>query len=157
GSADKLALCREHGADETIDYVHDDLRARIKELTGGQGVDIVYDAVGGRHTEAALRDSGWRGRLVVNDFAARDIPKIPLNLALLMERDIVGVHWGAWMARAPDEFAASVAELGEWFRAGRLRPHVSMVRPFTEVAEAMQAMLARQVMGKVVLTFRGGA
>lgn len=149
---DKLALCREHGADATINYSSEDMRARIKEITGGKGVDVIYDAVGGPYTEAALRSSAWRGRLLVVGFAAGDIPKIALNLALLMERDIVGVHWGAWIPRSPDEFAASVAELGTWYREGRLRPHISMTYPLEQISDAMHAMLARRVTGKLVLS-----
>ncbi|MFZ5511344.1 MAG: zinc-binding dehydrogenase, partial [Pseudomonadota bacterium] len=150
-SDDKLALCRQHGADEGINYSREDLRARIKELTAGQGIDVIYDAVGGAYTEPALRSSAWRGRLLVIGFAAGDIPRIPLNLPLLMERDIIGVHWGAWIGRAPEEFQAAVAELGAWFREGRIRPHVSRVYPLTQVGEAMHAMLQRRVTGKVVI------
>ncbi|MEW5890854.1 MAG: NADPH:quinone oxidoreductase family protein [Pseudomonadota bacterium] len=150
-SDDKLALCRQHGADEGINYSREDLRARIKELTVGQGVDVIYDAVGGAYTEPALRSSTWRARLLVIGFAAGDIPRIPLNLPLLMERDIIGVHWGAWIGRAPEEFQAAVAELGAWFRKGRIRPHVSQVYPLTQVSEAMHAMLQRRVTGKAVI------
>lgn len=151
-SDDKLAICRQHGADETINYSTEDMRARIKEMTGGKGVDVIYDAVGGAYTEAALRSSAWRGRLLVVGFAAGDIPKIPLNLPLLMERDIMGVHWGAWIPRSPDEFAASVAELGAWFREGRIRPHVSMEFPLEQISQAMHAMLERRVTGKLIVT-----
>ena len=150
-SDDKLALCRQHGAGETINYSREDLRGRIKEITGGQGVDVIYDAVGGAYTEAALRSSAWRARLLVIGFAAGDVPRIPLNLPLLMERDIIGVHWGAWVPRAQEEFKAAVEELGAWFREGRIRPHVSMVYPLSQVSEAMHAMLERRVTGKVVI------
>jgi NADPH:quinone reductase len=151
-SPDKLEVCRQHGADEGIDYSKEDMRARIKELTDGKGVDVIYDAVGGAYTEAALRSSAWRGRLLVVGFAAGDIPKIPLNLPLLMERDIIGVHWGAWVPRAREEFAASVAELGVWYREGRIRPHVSMEYPLAQISEAMHTMLERKVTGKLVVT-----
>lgn len=150
-SDDKLALCLERGADETINYNREDLRGRIKEITGGNGVDLIYDAVGGAYTEAALRSSAWRARLLVIGFAAGDVPRIPLNLPLLMERDIVGIHWGAWVPRAPEEFKAAVAELGAWFAEGRIRPYVSKVYPLSHVSAAMHAMLARQITGKVVL------
>jgi NADPH2:quinone reductase len=151
-SDEKLAVARSHGADEVIDYAREDLRTRIKDLTAGRGVDVIYDAVGGAFSEAAFRSSAWRGRLLVVGFAAGDIPRVALNLPLLMERDILGVHWGAWISREPGELRAEAAELGAWFRAGRIRPHVSLVRPLEAVSEAMHAMLERRVTGKVVLT-----
>lgn len=150
-SGEKLAVCREHGADETIDYSSEDLRARLKEMTGGRGVDLIYDPVGGAYTEPALRSSAWRARLLVIGFAAGEIPKLPLNLPLLMERSIVGVYWGEWTKRAPAEFAASLKELGEWFGQGKLRPHVSATYPLAQAALALKDMAERRVMGKVVL------
>ena len=99
----KLAFCRENGADETINYSTEDLKARVKELTGGKGVDVVYDPVGGDLAEAALRASGWDARYLVIGFASGPIPKIPLNLALLNSRNILGVFWGAWAGRFPRE------------------------------------------------------
>jgi len=151
-SAGKLAICREHGADETIDYVREDLRARIKDLTGGKGVDVIYDPVGGPSTEAALRSSAWRARLLVIGFAGGDIPKLPLNLPLLMERSIVGVYWGEWSHRNPGEFAAAVRELSAWYAEGRVKPRVSETFPLARAAEALALMAARQVKGKVVIT-----
>ncbi len=150
-SEEKLALCRQHGADETIDYVREDLRERIKAITGAKGVDIIYDAVGGAYTEKALRSSAWRARLLVIGFAAGDVPRIPLNLPLLMERDIIGIHWGAWVPRSPQEFRAAGEELGAWYRDGRIRPHVSTVYPLSQVAEAMRAMAERRITGKAVI------
>ena len=151
-STEKLAICREHGADETIDYVREDLRARIKDLTGGKGVDVIYDPVGGPSTEAALRSSAWRARLLVIGFAGGDIPKLPLNLPLLMERSIVGVYWGEWSHRNPGEFAAAVRELSTWYADGRVKPRVSETFPLARAAEALALMAARQVKGKVVIT-----
>jgi NADPH2:quinone reductase len=151
-SDDKLAVCREHGADEGINYATQDLRERIKALTGGKGVDVIYDAVGGAYSEAAFRSTAWRGRLLVIGFATGDIPKIPLNLPLLMERSIIGVYWGDWMRRNPAEFAASVKELGAWFTQRRIRPHISASFPLARAVEALQLMAARQVKGKVVIT-----
>ena len=153
---DKLAVCREHGADEGINYATQDLRERIKALTGGKGVDVIYDAVGGPYSEAAFRSSAWRGRLLVIGFAAGDIPKLPLNLPLLMERSIVGVYWGDWMRRNPAEFAASVKQLGAWFTQGKIRPHVSASFPLARAAEALQLMADRKVKGKVVVTAQRG-
>ena len=154
---EKLAVCREHGADETINYAAEDLRERIKALSGGKGVDVIYDAVGGAYTEAALRSSAWRARLLVIGFAAGDIPKLPLNLPLLMERSVIGVYWGDWARRKPAEFAASVRELGAWFAQGKLRPHVSATFPLARAAEALQLMADRKVKGKVVITATEGA
>ena len=150
-SREKLAVCRDHGADETIDYSSEDLRERIKALTGGKGVDLIYDPVGGTYTEAALRSSAWRARLLVVGFAAGEIPKIPLNLPLLMERSVVGVYWGEWSKRAPQEFAAAVKQLGAWFAERKLRPHISARYPLAEAARALRDMAERRVMGKVVL------
>lgn len=151
-SDDKLAVCREHGADETIDYAAEDLRERIKALTGGKGVDVVYDAVGGAYSEPAFRSIAWRGRLLVVGFAAGDIPKLPLNLALLKGASIVGVFWGDFARREPKEFAASVRQLGQWFAEGKLKPHVSQTMPLAKAAEALNLMAARKVKGKLVLT-----
>jgi NADPH2:quinone reductase len=153
--ADKLAVCREHGADETIDYAAEDLRARINALTAGKGVDLVYDPVGGPYAESALRSSSWQARFLVIGFASGDIPKIPLNLPLLMERSIVGVYWGEWTRRSPAEFLRAVAELSSWFGERRLKPHVTATYPLERAAEAMQLLAERKVKGKVVVTIRG--
>jgi NADPH2:quinone reductase len=151
-SADKLAVCRQHGADSGINYATEDLREKIKELTGGRGVDVVYDAVGGPYSEPALRSTTWRGRFVVIGFATGDIPKIPLNLPLLKGSSIVGVFWGDFVRREPKNFAASLAQLGAWFREGKLRPHVSQTFPLAQAVDALKLMAARKVKGKVVLT-----
>jgi NADPH:quinone reductase len=151
-SEEKLAVCREHGADATINYTTEDLRERIKALTNGAGVDLIYDPVGGAYAEAALRSSSWRARFLVIGFAGGEIPKIPLNLALLMERSIVGVYWGEWTRRTAPEFAAAVRELTDWFRAGKLRPHVAATYPLERAAEAIRLLADRKVKGKVVVT-----
>ena len=150
-SDEKLAVCREHGADATINYAAEDLRERIKSLTEGRGVDVIYDPVGGAYTEPAFRSVAWRGRLLVVGFAAGEIPKLPLNLALLKGASVVGVFWGDFARREPKAFAGSIARLGLWFREGKLRPHVSKVYPLEKAADALKLMAARQVKGKVVL------
>ncbi|HSU63865.1 MAG TPA: NADPH:quinone oxidoreductase family protein [Burkholderiales bacterium] len=150
-SDEKLAVCREHGADATINYAAEDLRERIKSLTGGQGVEVIYDPVGGAYTEPAFRSIAWRGRLLVVGFAAGEIPKLPLNLALLKGAAVVGVFWGDFARREPKAFAGSIAQLGWWFREGKLRPHVSKIFPLEKAADALRLMAARQVKGKVVL------
>jgi NADPH:quinone reductase len=151
-SVDKLAACRARGADETIDYATDDLRERIKALTGGQGVDVICDPVGGAYTEPALRSIAWRGRLLVIGFAAGEIPKIPLNLTLLKGCSIVGVFWGEFQRREPEAFAQSVAQLHQWYAEGKVKPHISATFPLEHAADALKLMAARQVVGKVVVT-----
>ena len=151
-SADKLAVCREHGADEGIDYAAEDLRERIKALTDGRGVDVVYDPVGGAYSEPAFRSLAWRGRLLVVGFAAGEIPKLPLNLPLLKGASVVGVFWGDFARREPRAFAESVRQLGRWYAEGKLRPHVSQTLPLARAADALKLMAARQVKGKIVLT-----
>ena len=149
---DKLAVCREHGADQTINYTTDDLRERIKALTNGAGPDVVYDPVGGAYTEPALRSIAWRGRLLVVGFAAGEIPKIPLNLALLKGCSIVGVFWGDWARREPQHFAEAMQRLGRWHAEGKLEPHISATFPLERAADALKLMATRQVTGKIVLT-----
>ena len=151
-SDDKLAVCTAHGADAGINYAKEDLREAIKRLTDGRGVDVVYDPVGGPYTEPAFRSLAWRGRLLVVGFAAGDIPKLPLNLALLKGASAVGVYWGDFTRREPRTFADSVRQLAQWFREGKLRPHVSQTLPLRDAAKALELMAARQVKGKVVLT-----
>jgi NADPH:quinone reductase len=148
----KLAVCRDHGADDTINYATEDLRERIKQITGGRGPDVVYDPVGGPYTELALRSIAWRGRLLVVGFAAGDIPKIPLNLTLLKGCSIVGVYWGEFTKREPQRFAEEMQQLGKWFTEGTIKPHISARFPLDRAVEALQMMAARQVTGKVVLT-----
>jgi NADPH2:quinone reductase len=150
-SDDKLAACRAHGADAVINYATDDLRARIKELTEGRGVDVIVDPVGGPFTEPALRSIAWRGRLLVVGFAAGEIPKMPLNLTLLKGCSIVGVFWGDFLRREPAAFAASVALLGKWHAEGKIKPHVSGTFPLARAADAIKLMAERKVIGKLVI------
>src|SRR3982075_576378 len=134
-SDEKLAVCREHGADHGINYSTEDLRERIKALTEGRGVDVVYDAVGGPYSEPAFRSLAWRGRLLVVGFAAGEIPKLPLNLALLKGAAVVGVFWGDFARREPQAFADSVRQLARWYRESKLRPHVSKRFPLEKAAD----------------------
>lgn len=151
-SAEKLEVCRAHGADETINYTSEDLKARLKELTGGAGVDVIYDPVGGDFAEPALRGIGWNGRYLVIGFAAGDIPKIPLNLALLKSCQIVGVFWGAWTFKEPKANAANLAELHAMFEAGKLKPRVSATYGLDAAVEGMRDLAERRAIGKIVLT-----
>jgi len=154
-SDDKLALCREHGADETINYATEDLRERIKALCGSKGVDVIYDAVGGPYTEPAFRSIAWRGRLLVIGFAAGEIPKLPLNLPLLKGASIVGVFWGDFTRREPQVFAESARQLARWYREGKLKPHVSATFPLEKAADAMNLLASRKAKGKVVVKIGG--
>jgi NADPH2:quinone reductase len=150
-SDDKLAVCRQHGADDTVNYTTEDLRERVKALTGGHGVDVVYDAVGGPYTEPAFRSIAWRGRHLVIGFAAGEIPKLPLNLALLKGASVVGVFWGDFTRREPQAFAESARQLARWYREGRLQPHVSATFPLERATEAMNLLASRKAKGKVVI------
>lgn len=150
-SADKLALCRAHGADETIDYSHEDLKERVKALTGGAGVDVVYDPVGGSYAEPALRAIGWQGRYLVIGFAAGEIPRIPLNLTLLKGCQIVGVFWGQFAMREPARNRANCEQLLRWVAEGKLAPHIDEALPFDRAAEALTRLEQRQVKGKLLL------
>lgn len=150
-SDEKLKLCREYGADETINYSTEDLRQRIKDVTDGQGVDVVYDPVGGSLTETAVRNLALFGRHLVIGFAAGDIPKIALNLLLLKQSALIGVFWGAYARSAPEKNAANIAELMGWFAKGKLKPHISAEYPLERFAEALDVVMERAVKGKVVL------
>ncbi|OHC65283.1 MAG: NADPH:quinone oxidoreductase [Rhodocyclales bacterium GWA2_65_19] len=150
-SDDKLELCRHVGADETVNYSSENLKDRINELTAGKGADIVYDPVGGPYTEPALRALAWRGRLLVIGFAAGEIPKIPLNLALLKERSIVGVYWGDSTKHDPTGHLVNLNQLNEWFAAGKIRPVVSERFPLAAAKDAIAKIANRQVKGKIVV------
>lgn len=150
-TAEKLAFCRENGADETINYREEDLKARLKELTGGKGVDVIYDPVGGKYAEAALRGIAWEGRYLVIGFASGEIPRIPLNLTLLKGCQIVGVFWGRFAQTFPQQNMAHFMQLLQWFQQGKLIPHIYKTYPLEEAATALQDMIDRKVMGKVVL------
>lgn len=148
---EKLAVCKDHGADELINYSTEDLKVRAKELTGGTGVDIVYDPVGGDYTEAALRATAWEGRLLVIGFAAGPIPKIPLNLTLLKGCDIRGVFWGSFAAREPKRNAQNLMELVAMFDEGTIRPHISARYPLEDTGAALRALMDRKATGKIVI------
>lgn len=151
-SEEKLAVCREHGADATIDYSREDLRDRIKALTDGKGPDVVYDPVGGAYTEPAFRSIGWRGRYLVVGFANGEIPRLPLNLPLLKGAALVGVFWGGYVSREPERFAADLKSLFGLVAQGRLKPRVSARYPLERGASALADMMNRKVVGKVVIT-----
>jgi NADPH2:quinone reductase len=150
-SEEKLAVCARYGAETLINYEREDLREALKQARGATGVDVVYDPVGARFAEPAVRSLGWRGRYLVVGFAGGEIPRIPLNLPLLMERSIVGVYWGAWSARDPDANHANLARVLEGITAGKLKPLVSRSFPLARAADALEDLAHRRVLGKVVL------
>jgi NADPH2:quinone reductase len=154
-SAEKLALCRRVGADETINYADEDLRKRVDDLTAKRGADVVYDSVGGPYSEPALRATAWRGRFLVVGFAAGEIPKLPLNLTLLRERSIVGVFWGEAMRREPQQHVANMRKLMQWFAEGKVKPVISERVPLEGAAAAIARLANRQAMGKIVVLPRG--
>jgi len=149
---DKRDFTTRFGADETIDYTKADWRDTLKTLTGGHGPDVIFDPVGGEVALQAFRSIAWRGRHLVVGFAAGEIPKLPLNLALLKGASLVGVFWGDFARRQPKEFAHSIRQLGQWYAEGKLKPHVSQTLPLEKAVEALKLMAARQVKGKLVLT-----
>jgi NADPH2:quinone reductase len=150
-SAEKLAFCRAHGADETIDYAREDLRERIKALTEGHGPDVIFDPVGGAYAEPAFRSIAWRGRYLVVGFANGEIPKLPLNLALLKGASIVGVFWGGHMKREHAQADRDFATMIDWIRAGRLRPVVTKRYALDATPQALDDMMNRRVTGKIVI------
>ncbi|AWN46235.1 NADPH:quinone oxidoreductase [Methylobacterium terrae] len=150
-SAEKLDLAKAHGADLTLDYSQEPLRDGLKRLGGEAGIDVVYDPVGGAYSEPALRSLNWKGRFLVVGFAAGEIPRIPLNLALLKGIDIQGVFWGAFLKREPEGHAANQARLLALVREGRLSAKVHGVYPLEEAAAALGILARREAMGKVLL------
>jgi len=152
GGAKKVAVAREHGADHLIDYRSEDVRERVLALTDGRGVDVVYDPVGGDVFDASLRCTAWGGRILVVGFAAGRIPQIPANILLVKNIAAIGVFWSSHRRRTPELLQESYAELFRWYEEGRLRPLVGKVLPLERAAEAMRALLSRDMAGKIVLT-----
>jgi NADPH2:quinone reductase len=150
-TTEKLAVCKDHGADELINYESEDMKARLKELTGGKGVDVVYDPVGGPFSEIALRSTGWRGRFLVIGFANGEIPKIPLNLTLLKGSSIIGVFWGAYVQREPQNSHNDLVVLFDWLQKGKLKPHIAGTYSLEEGPAAIRALMDRKVSGKLVI------
>ena len=150
-SDEKLGICKQHGADETINYLTEDLRDRLKQLTQGRGVDVVCDPVGGRYSELALRSMAWRGRFLVVGFADGDIPKLPLNLPLLKGCSVLGVFWGDYIRREPQKAQADLAELVALYGAGKIKPLVSGSYTLEGVGDALNALMQRKVSGKIVV------
>ena len=150
-SEDKLAVCKKMGATSTINYTTEDLRERIREITEGNGVHVVYDPVGDRYTEPALRSIAWKGRYLVVGFAGGDIPKIPLNLPLLKGCQIVGVFWGAFTKNEPRESQRNFEEILSWIQKGKIQPHLHKTYPLAAAPTALRDLIERRVMGKAVV------
>ncbi len=152
GGPDKLAVTEAHGADELIDYRSEDLRERVKALTDGRGVDVVFDPVGGDVFDSSLRCVAWGARMVIVGFAAGRVPQIPANHLLVKNTSAMGLYWGSYRRHAPDLVAAQFATLLQWYRDGLLRPHVSHALDLSRAAEALTLLSERRSTGKVVLT-----
>jgi NADPH2:quinone reductase len=153
-SAEKLAVAKAAGADELIDYSQANLREEIKRLTGGQGVDVIYDPVGGELFEQAVRGLAWNGRLLVVGFASGSIPQLAANLVLLKGAAVLGVFWGAFAQRQPEDNAANFHQLFAWHAEGKLKPLVSQTYPLEEAGAAIEKLGQRQAVGKLVVLAR---
>jgi NADPH2:quinone reductase len=153
-SDEKCATCRRMGADATLNYSTQDVRATLKELTGGKGPDVVYDPVGGSLAEPVFRSIAWRGRYLVVGFAGGGIPALPWNLALLKGASVVGVFWGEFVRREPQAHAAAMARLAQWYGQGLVRPVIDLECPMADIQAAYARMGSRQVVGKLLLVNR---
>jgi NADPH2:quinone reductase len=151
---EKCAICRGMGADATLNYSTQDVRATLKDLTGGKGPDVVYDPVGGDLAEPVFRSIAWRGRYLVVGFAGGGIPALPWNLALLKGAAVVGVFWGDFVKREPEGYAAGMRQLAQWYGQGLIKPVIDREMPMAEVKAAYARMGSRQVMGKLLLVNR---
>ncbi len=149
---EKLEFCKASGADELINYSSEDMKARLKEITGGKGVDVIYDPVGGDYTETAFRNMAPNGRHLVIGFAAGDIPKVPINLCLLKQASLVGVFWGAWASKNPSEQIQNMKEILGMVASGQVRASVNDVFPLDDVEAAYACLTERRAKGKVILT-----
>lgn len=156
-SEQKLAVAKDSGADELIDYSDGQLKDKVKALTGGKGADVIYDPVGGALFDQCLRCINWYGRILVIGFAAGDIPKAPINLILLKSCQVVGVFYGAWSARAPDENRANFRDILAFHAAGKIKPVVGGVHPLENYATALNDLAQRRAIGKIVVTPGGSA
>jgi NADPH:quinone reductase len=153
-SAEKLDAARHSGADELVNYSDGELKDKVKALTGGKGADVIYDPVGGDLFDQCMRCINWYGRILVIGFAAGEIPRVPINLILLKSCQLVGVFFGAWSARAPDEAAANFKEILELYRKGRIKPLIGAQYPLAQFADALRCLMERRAIGKVVVNVR---
>lgn len=151
-SDEKLETCKNLGADELVNYTRDDLKTELKRLTGGKGVDVVYDPVGGELSEQALRATAWNGRLLVVGFASGTIPKIPLNLTLLKGCQIMGVFWGEHIKREPEKHQTNLSTLVHLCAKGSISPRVYKIKPLNQIISALDEIAKRRVQGKIILS-----
>ena len=151
GAAEKLAVARAHGADHLINYREEDVKARVRAVTAGRGVDVVYDPVGGEVFETSLRCTAPEGRLLVIGFASGEVPQIPANLLLVKNLTVIGYYWGAYRRSHADELRRGFQELLGWYREGRIKPKISATFPLEGANEALDLLRRRGSTGKVVL------
>lgn len=150
--AEKLGVCKDHGADAVIDYKTDDLKTALRRESAGEGVDVVYDCVGGTYAEPMLRALRWEGRFLVVGFASGEIPKLPLNLLLVKGCEAKGVFWGEFVRRNPGAHRENMRQVMDWMAQGRLRPVIHRTFPLSQAAEAIRVLDRREAIGKVILT-----
>jgi NADPH2:quinone reductase len=151
GGPEKLAIAKQHGADHLIDYSREDIRERVKAITGGKGADVIYDPVGGDVFDAGLRSISWGGRIIIIGFAGGRIPQIPANIALVKNIDVIGFYWGSYQSHKPELPRQSFEQLFRWFREGSLKPHISERVPLEDAPGALDLLRKRKSTGKVVL------
>jgi NADPH:quinone reductase len=149
---DKLALCRDYGADYTINYSHEDLRESVKKITEGRFADVIYDPVGGDLFDSAIRCTAWSGRYLVIGFASGRIPELAINRLLLKNSSLVGVFWGAYALNQPEVLQESFTTLLNWFVEGKLKPHIDQSFPLERAVDALQVLANRQAKGKIALS-----
>ena len=152
GTKEKLAICAQHGADYLIDYSHEDIRERVKEITAGRGADVIYDPVGGDVFDASLRCVAWEGRILIIGFAGGRISQVPANIMLVKNIDVIGFYWGTYFAHKPELIRQSFAQLFRWFEEGQLKPHVSERFDLKDASLALDMLRQRKAIGKIVLT-----
>ena len=153
-SAEKLEVARQAGADELINYQDEDVRERLKTLTKGQGVDVIIDPVGGDLFETVFRSIAWNGRMLVIGFASGTIPSLPANLPLLKGAAVIGVFWGSFAQRQPQDNVANFEQLFAWYAEGKLKPLVSQTFALEDTAQAINTLAARKAVGKLVIKVR---
>jgi NADPH:quinone reductase len=151
GSSAKLDLAGEYGADHLINYETEDVRACVKELTGGRGADVIYDPVGGAAFDASMRCVAWQGRIIIIGFASGTVPQVPANILLVEHAAVLGFYWGSYKKHRPDLLRQSIEEMLAWHAEGLLKPRISMTFPLAEAGAALGALLARKSTGKVII------
>lgn len=151
-TSEKLEVARQHGADHLINYRAENFVERVKAITNGKGADVIYDPVGGDVFDQSLRCIAWEGRLLVIGFASGRIPQVPANLALVKNCSIIGVYWGNYSQKDPATLLQSLQTLLNWYNKGQIKPHIAYEFPLAQTAEALNILLNRQAVGKVVVT-----